>query len=144
MNNNPETSRRGDDLPGSEDEFLQAIGRRVRDARHKSGLSPLQVIEKVGCSKGWLYGIEAGTQNFTIQMFRRLLQILGVEFSEIFATESEVHEKAVKERMREIASRTVLQAGAASHALAEVRALSDELRVLTEDMSGGSEKSPHG
>jgi transcriptional regulator with XRE-family HTH domain len=135
VTNDPIQLRRSDDLPDTEDAFLQAVGRRVRDARHKSGLSSMEVVEKVGCSKGWLYGIESGTQNFTIQMFRRLLQTLRVEFSEIFATGGELHDKAAMERLHTIASRTVLQAGAAAHALAEVRALSDELRVLTEDIS---------
>ena len=118
---------------GEGDEFFRAVGRRVREARQKSGLTPLEVIERAGVSKGWLYGVEAGQHNFTIHMFYRLLQVLGVEFSDIFVSDEQAQTKVLKERLHSIASRTVLQAGAAAHALYEIRSLSDELRVLTED-----------
>ena len=125
------------------DEFFQAIGRRVREARHKSGLTPLEVIEKAEISKGWLYGVEAGQQNFTILMFRRLLRVLGAEFSDIFVSDDQAQNKILKEKLHSIASRTVLQAGAATHALSEIRSLSDELRILTDgSASPGKPRSP--
>ena len=142
MIHDPEPFPGGDDLPDEPDEFMVEIGRRIREARQKSKIGVPELCEKVGCGKGWIYGVETGRQNFQISTFRRLLKVLGVEFRDVVIRESEVGDRVPNKRLHEIASRSVLQLSAAAQVLNEVRALNEKLLALT-DVDRRNEKPPH-
>ena len=142
MIHDPELLPGGEDLPDEPDEFFVEMGRRIREARQKAKISVPDICERVGCSKGWVYGVETGRQNFQIFTFRRLLTVLGLEFRDVVVRESEVGERVPNERLHAMASRAVLQLGAAAQVIGEVRELNEKLRALTE-VAAKDIKPPH-
>ena len=112
-----------DDMPDPNDALLQSIGARLRQARLKAGLSVVEICTLVGCSKRWVYAIEEGQQNFTIQTFRKLLKALNLEFQDVLATDEDDEKKRSTQKLHEIASRMALQVNDVVHSVAELRAL---------------------
>jgi len=117
--------------PLKEDPFLKSVGLRVRKARQRSGLTPLQVIERAGVSKAWLYMVETGLSNFTIEGLRRLLTVLGADLKEVFVSDWEIDDHSLRNRVSTLATQASQEAGAALNALTELRATLDELARVT-------------
>ena len=114
------------------DALFVEMGRRIRAARMAKNLIVDDVSEAIGVSKGWIYGVELGRQNFQIFLFRRLLTFLGLELRDVFALESEVSERVPSPRLNAMASKTAAQLATASKALNDARELLSQMQALTE------------
>ncbi len=60
------------------DEFLDDIGRRIKQARVKAELTQKQLAEKIEASASWVYLVEDGQQNAQVHSLRKVAEALGV------------------------------------------------------------------
>jgi DNA-binding Xre family transcriptional regulator len=59
---------------------LRALGNRLREMRHRSGLSLADLARRTGIDKGYLSRLENAQQgNTTLETLRRIAQALGKE-----------------------------------------------------------------
>lgn len=60
-------------------DMRKLVGRNVKDARLKAGLSQEQLAERSGFSQQYLSGLERGQRNPTVVTLFELAQALGVQ-----------------------------------------------------------------
>ena len=142
MAKDPASQRRQDDLPDN-DALLQAIGARIQQLRIKSGLNGKQLAEKAGVSISWLYQVEGGTQNFTIQAIRRLVAVLDANIEDVFYTAFVSQRTTTLDKLNELSSKVVTQLGVASRALSEARALAEDIKDRTTEPDPGTPDVSH-
>ena len=94
-------------------DIKQAVGKRIKIVRQRSGLTQDQLAEQVGLSSKYISGIERGVENPTMEILIRLANVLAVEPYDLFLFgESEESEKALRkgiEKMVREADRGKLQ-----------------------------------
>jgi len=56
----------------------ELLGEQLRQWREAAGLSILQLAEKMGTKRTFIYDIEAGRKNFTVDYWEKLLRACGV------------------------------------------------------------------
>jgi transcriptional regulator with XRE-family HTH domain len=61
------------------------LGERLKAYRKMAGLSVAQLGEKVNTPRQYIYDIEAGRVNYTVDQFARLLAGCGTSFEELLA-----------------------------------------------------------
>jgi transcriptional regulator with XRE-family HTH domain len=66
-----------------------AFGRRVRELRHKLGISQEELADRAGMHWTYLGGIERGEPNPALVNVGRLAAALDVSIAELFSTFSE-------------------------------------------------------
>jgi transcriptional regulator with XRE-family HTH domain len=142
MSKDPASQRRQDDMPDN-DALLQAIGVRIQQLRAKSGLSGKQLADKAGLSLSFVYQVEGGTQNFTIQAFRRLVAALDANIEEVFYTAFVSQRTTTLDKLNELSAKVVAQMGVASRALSEARALAEEIKDRTTEADPGPPDVSH-
>jgi XRE family transcriptional regulator, aerobic/anaerobic benzoate catabolism transcriptional regulator len=90
-------------LPNEEADFLQKVGRRVRDLREERTLTRRSLAVKADVSERYLGQLETGEGNISIMLLRRLAVALNVEISELLETESDLLEqRSVRRFLRQI------------------------------------------
>jgi XRE family aerobic/anaerobic benzoate catabolism transcriptional regulator len=90
-------------LPTEEADFLQKVGRRVRDLREERTLTRRSLAVKADVSERYLGQLETGEGNISIMLLRRLAVALNVEISELLETESDLLEqRSVRRFLRQI------------------------------------------
>ena len=136
MAKDPASQRRQDDMPDN-DALLQAIGDRVQKLRVKAGLSGQDLATKAGVSMSWLYQVEGGTQNFTIQAFRRLVAALDVNVEDVLYSAFVSHRTMTLDRFNELSAKALAQVGVAARALSEVRSLAEEIQSTSHNPESG-------
>lgn len=62
---------------------LQKVGKRLKDARSRIGLTQLEVSEKAGISVNYYSRIERGEVNQSLETFEAITQVLRVKSSDI-------------------------------------------------------------
>jgi XRE family aerobic/anaerobic benzoate catabolism transcriptional regulator len=77
-----------------EDDFLLSLGRRVRQARNRRGLTRKMAAREADVSERHLAQLEAGEGNVSVVLLRRIAAALHVTLVELFAPE--VEERAEK------------------------------------------------
>ena len=88
--------------PGSNDEFLLFLGKRVRELRNRRGLTRKMMAREAYVSERHLAQLEAGEGNISIVLLRRIAAALHVSLAELFAAETETrHEKVLIQRFLE-------------------------------------------
>ena len=88
--------------PGSNDEFLGFLGKRVRELRNRRGLTRKMMAREAEVSERHLAQLEAGEGNISIVLLRRIAAALHVSLAELFAAEAETrHEKVLIQRFLE-------------------------------------------
>ena len=88
--------------PGSNDEFLLFLGKRVRELRNRRGLTRKMMAREAEVSERHLAQLEAGEGNISIVLLRRIAATLHVSLAELFAAEAETrHEKILIQRFLE-------------------------------------------
>ena len=137
MSKDPAAQRRQDDMPDN-DALLQAIGTRIQQLRTKAGLTGKQLAAKAGVSISWLYQVEGGTQNFTIQAIRRLVAVLDANVEDVFYTAFVSQRTTTLDKLNELSAKVVAQMGVASRALADARALAEEIKDRTAEPDPGT------
>lgn len=106
------------------DHFLQAIGVRIRDARKRAGLTGQQLADAVGTTKTWIYSVEEGKQNVTIQGLRRLLRALGLELQEVLPSGPDLSKETARlQRLHQTSAVLILQLAPLLDELRELQAL---------------------
>lgn len=103
------------------DHFLKALGANIKQARLQAGLTGAQLAAAAGTTKTWVYAVEEGKQNVTIQGLRRLLAALGLGIHDVLPSGPDLTREV--ERMRRLhQTATVL--------ILQLAPLLDELREL--------------
>ena len=106
------------------DEFLLALGGRIRQARTQAGLSGQQLATAASTTKTWVYAVEDGKQNVTIQGLRRLLRALNLEIQDILPPGPDLATETVRiQRLHQASSVLILQLTPLLEALRELQAL---------------------
>jgi XRE family aerobic/anaerobic benzoate catabolism transcriptional regulator len=86
----------------SNDGFLLALGKRVRELRNRRGLTRKMMAREADVSERHLAQLEAGEGNVSIVLLRRIAAALHVSLAELFAAEAETrHEKVLIQRFLE-------------------------------------------
>ena len=62
------------------------LGRTVRDLRQAKGLSQERLADEAGIHRSFLYRLERGDVNVSVDTLQRIAQALGVPISQILAS----------------------------------------------------------
>ena len=111
--------------PARESQFLSFLGKRVRQARSRRGMTRKMVAREADVSERHLAQVEAGEGNISILLLRRIAMALNISLVEILAPESQESEE--KRLIRQTLQRLP------AHRLAEV--LSRLTREFSEEES---------
>jgi XRE family transcriptional regulator, aerobic/anaerobic benzoate catabolism transcriptional regulator len=88
--------------PRSNDGFLLALGKRVRELRNRRGLTRKMMAREADVSERHLAQLETGEGNVSIVLLRRIAAALHVSLADLFAAEMETrHEKVLIQRFLE-------------------------------------------
>lgn len=60
------------------DEFLDAIGEKIKHARQRANLTQKELAERIGSSPSWVYLAEDGQQNAQIHSLRKVAEALDI------------------------------------------------------------------
>lgn len=124
------------DVPAEQDEFLQAIGGKIREARTRAGLTGAQLAEAIGAAKTWVYAVEDGQQNFTIQALLRLLKALDLDIRDVLPTTPDLGAETARiRRLHQLSSSIILMLGDLTHLLGELRALTGPAAEGTDEQA---------
>src|ERR1700689_1340931 len=85
----PLGSTPGSGSPNPETTFLASVGKTVRAARARRGLTRKQLADEAEISPRKLAQLEMGEGNFSILLLRRITDALNIPLGEIFAQERE-------------------------------------------------------
>jgi XRE family transcriptional regulator, aerobic/anaerobic benzoate catabolism transcriptional regulator len=80
---------------GSEDNFLEFLGKRVRGLRARRGMTRKMMAKEADVSERHLAQLEAGQGNVSIVLLRRIAAALGVSLAEMFSPETETRNERV-------------------------------------------------
>ena len=69
------------------DEFLDAIGKKIRQHRLMAGLTQKELAAKLKASSSWVYLVEDGQQNAQIHSLRRLAELFNTSISSLLPDE---------------------------------------------------------
>lgn len=69
---------------------LIKLGNRIRDQRQKINMSQEKVAERAGISTNTVSRIEGGQSAMSIDIFIRIVQVLGVDANELLGVDSPV------------------------------------------------------
>lgn len=79
---------KGSENKRERDPFLDAIGQRIKAARGQAGLHQKQLGAAIGTSQAWVFLVEDGQQNLTIQSLRRVAEALHVSVRSLIPEEA--------------------------------------------------------
>lgn len=82
----------------SENDFLSALGKRVRQLRNSREMTRKTVSQQAEVSERHLAQLEAGEGNVSIVLLRRIAAALRVSLADLFAVQSEAAEKQMISR----------------------------------------------
>jgi transcriptional regulator with XRE-family HTH domain len=117
-------TRASEQAQAEPDEFLQAVGSRIREARTKAGLTGAEVAEAIGAAKTWVYAVEDGQQNFTIQGLRRLLRALNLDIRDVLPSTPDLAAETARMRhLHQVSSAILMQLGHLTQLLKELQSL---------------------
>ncbi len=71
-------------MPKYDDDFLKWFGSRLREIRHKKGLSQEELAELAGIDRTYVGGVERGERNLSILSVKRFSDALGINVSNLF------------------------------------------------------------
>jgi len=74
---------------GMEDDFLVAVGKRVREIRARRGMTRKQTAHEADVSERHLAQLESGEGNISIVLLRRIAVALSVSMSDLFIPETD-------------------------------------------------------
>lgn len=134
-------SKAPDGAKAEPDRLLQTIGARVREARKQAGLTGQQLAEAIGTTKTWIYSVEEGRQNVTLQGLRRLLRALGLDLHEVVSTGPDLPQETARlRRLHQTSSALILLLGPVLDELRELKTLTGA--ALGHDESGAGRSDP--
>ena len=78
--------------PLPEDAFLKELGRRLRQARKRAGLSQSELASRIGRSQSFIYLVEDGQQNSHIGNLKQLADALNVQLRDMLPGSPDVRD----------------------------------------------------
>lgn len=94
-------------------DYLRMLGRRVRDARARHGMTRRMLAHDCGVSERYLAQLESGRGNLSIMLLRRVAAAIDVPLTELVSEELPPLEYAlVSERLRRLAPAELAEAAA--------------------------------
>src|SRR5215831_10396846 len=72
-------------------EYLATLGRKVRDARARHGMTRRMLARDSGISERYLAQLEGGLGNFSIVLLRRLAKAIDVPVAELVSDDEPPH-----------------------------------------------------
>lgn len=104
----------GADPASSSSQYLATLGRKVRDARARHGMTRRMLAHDSGISERYLAQLESGLGNFSIVLLRRLAKAIDVPVAELVSDEPPhpVAYSLLVERMRRLKPAELSQASA--------------------------------
>jgi XRE family transcriptional regulator, aerobic/anaerobic benzoate catabolism transcriptional regulator len=103
VNNNLTVESLGTAAPVPDGDFLQFLGKRVRQLRNLRGMTRKNVAREADVSERHLAQIESGEGNVSIVLLRRIATALSVSLTELFARQGE--ESAEKQMIQRLLER---------------------------------------
>jgi XRE family aerobic/anaerobic benzoate catabolism transcriptional regulator len=89
--------------PAEEADFLEKVGRRVRELREECGLTRRSLATQADVSERYLGQLETGEGNISIVLLRRLAVALSVPISQLLETESDqIEQRSVRRLLQQI------------------------------------------
>jgi transcriptional regulator with XRE-family HTH domain len=76
------------------------IGKAIREARQKNGLSSLQLGERMGNRRQVVWKVETGFNNPGLEIIERFAKALGTSASDLVRRAEEMEEESRKRRIR--------------------------------------------
>lgn len=108
------------------DEFLDAIGHRIKVARVQAGLSPKQLATLLATNPSWIYMAEDGQQNFQVSSLRKIAEALSISVRDLIPPPSDSgSEFDVSVETRETFQKLISQLTEAIGELHRLNALAD-------------------
>jgi XRE family transcriptional regulator, aerobic/anaerobic benzoate catabolism transcriptional regulator len=89
IDSKPTTSRHQRVTLTREEDFLLSLGKRVRQARSRRGMTRKMVAREADVSERHLAQLEAGEGNVSIVLLRRIAAALNITLAELFTSEIE-------------------------------------------------------
>ena len=86
-------------LPDGEADFLQKVGRRVRELREARSLTRRSLALQADVSERYLGQLETGEGNISIMLLRRVALALQVHIGELLETETDGRERGLIRRL---------------------------------------------
>jgi XRE family transcriptional regulator, aerobic/anaerobic benzoate catabolism transcriptional regulator len=87
----------------AEADFLEKVGRRVRELREERGLTRRSLANQADVSERYLGQLETGEGNVSIMLLRRLALVLNVPISELLEIEPEqLEQRSVRRFLQQI------------------------------------------
>ena len=83
----------------AESQDLIELGNRIRDRRQEISLSQEKVAEQAGISVNTVSRIEGGQSAMSIEIFIKMVQILGVDANELLGVSSQTKEDGQCQKM---------------------------------------------
>lgn len=78
---------------GERDEFLAAMGERIKQARLKANLTQKELAEKIDGSPSWVYLVEDGQQNAQVLSLRKVAAALGISIKSLLPDDTASNEE---------------------------------------------------
>ena len=75
--------------PVADHEFLTGLGLRVRELRHRRGMTRKQLAQESAVSERHLAQLESGEGNISILLLRRITNVLNASLQELFENEKQ-------------------------------------------------------
>jgi XRE family transcriptional regulator, aerobic/anaerobic benzoate catabolism transcriptional regulator len=91
-------------IPAAEEaDFLEKVGRRVRELREERGLTRRSLANQADVSERYLGQLETGAGNVSIMLLRRLALVLNLPISELLEIEPEqLEQRSVRRFLQQI------------------------------------------
>ena len=74
--------------PRTRDEFLDAIGKKIKQHRLMADLTQKQLAEKLGASSSWVFFMEDGQMNAQIHSLRKVAELFEIPISSLLPDDS--------------------------------------------------------
>jgi transcriptional regulator with XRE-family HTH domain len=71
-------------MPKHDDDFLKWFGGRLREIRHKEGLSQEELAGLAGIDRTYVGGVERGERNLSVLNVKRISDALGINVKDLF------------------------------------------------------------
>ena len=71
------------------DPFLDAMGKKIKMARLRAGLTQKELAELLPSAQSWVYLAEDGQQNMHVSSLRKLASVLGVSVKDFIPDDTE-------------------------------------------------------
>ena len=114
------------------------IGRQIRDLRKAKGITLIEMAENIQRSVGYVSQVERGVSALPIPVLQSICDVLGVQISWFFHTDSEVPADELNHIVRANARRSLNYSGTGIHEELLSPRLSGQLKMILTTFAPGA------